>query len=413
MERLRSWWAQINSHLWLLPALLTLAAAGLAILTVRLDQHGFGSSEGDWFILAIGAEGARGVLATIAGSIITVAGVVFSITIVVLQLASSQFSPRALRSFKKDRSNQIVLGVLVGTFTYALLVLRTVRADFDDNSRFVPALSVNIAVLLALISMGALIYFLSHVARSIQAETIIARITADALEVVDRLCPEHLGEGADDDLPGEFGGWDARAVIHAEQSGFLQGVASDRIMQLAEQLDLVLRLEQQIGSFVVEGDALISVLSGAASDVTMDALRKTATFGSERVSFQDVELGLIELTDVAVRALSPGINDPTTAVVCVQRLTEIFTQLGVRRFPSVLRKATDGKVRVIAPRVEFAEMLTRAYGQIRAYGQSDALVAAAIEESLQRVHARVAPERRPAVAMELERTRSARRETHR
>lgn len=406
MERLASWWVRVHSSLWFLPTVLTLAAAGLATLTVWLDQRGFAVPEGSGFILVAGAEGARGVLSTIAGSIITVTGVVFSITIVVLQLASSQFSPRVLRSFTQDRSNQLVLGVFIGTFTYALLVLRTVRSEFADYTRFVPTLSVNTAVLLALVSMGFLIYFIDHIARSIQAETIIARVTADALEVVDRLFPEELGAGADELAALEWLQAAPLTVVTAASSGFLQSIDGQKLMRFAEQHDVVLRLEPRIGAFVIAGDPLMSVIRGRAAGLPIDALRDSAVVGVERTPFQDVERGLIELTDIAVRALSPGINDPTTALVCVHRLTEVFMRLGMRRFPSSVRKDGAGAVRVIAPRTEFGQLLFLAYARIRVYAERSPAVTAALVESLQRLHARLPEARASAVMAELDRMRS-------
>jgi len=407
--RVRSWWTGLRSSLWFLPTLIILSAVGLATLTVWLDQRGQVTPGGRQFILVVGAEGARGVLGTIAGSIITVTGVVFSITIVVLQLASSQFSPRVLRSFTADRSTQLVLGVFIGTFTYALLVLRTVRSEFSDYTRFVPALSVNVAVLLALVSMGFLIYFIDHIARSIQAETIIARVTGDALEVVDRLFPEPLGAPAEVD---EAAYLEAApiAVVYANASGYLQSVDPDSIMRHAVNYDLVLRLERRIGSFVVAGDALISIIGGNPVDLPFDSLRNTVTLGAERTPEQDVERGLIELTDIAVRALSPGINDPTTATVCIDRLTEIFMTLGCRAFPPVTRRAKDGVVRVIAPRAEFEDLVSRAYGQIRVYAASNPAVLSAIEMSLQRLLARLPARRQPPILAEIERTHRTRPE---
>jgi uncharacterized membrane protein len=158
-----------RDSLWFLPALLTLASAVLAFVTLGLD-HRYAAADlrGLQFLFSAGSDGARGVLSTIAGSIITVTGVVFSITIVALQLASSQFTPRVLRSFTEDRANQLVLGVFIGTFTYSLLILRSVRSTADNYNRFIPMISVTCALALCLITIGFLIFFIDHIARSIQ-----------------------------------------------------------------------------------------------------------------------------------------------------------------------------------------------------------------------------------------------------
>ena len=407
MTRVKLSWEHIHSSLWFIPTVLTLSAVGMATLTVWIDQHHFNPSRSSWFILVSGAEGARGVLATIAGSIITVTGVVFSITIVVLQLASSQYSPRVLRSFTGDRVNQTVLGVFIGTFTYALLVLRTVRSEIDDYDRFVPSLSVNVAVVLALVSMGFLIYYIDHIARAIQAETIVARVTHDALQVVEKLFPDELGEdAADGALTHDYGSTTPALVVRADGSGFVQSVDEDSIMAYAEEHDLVLRLEQPIGAFIIDGDPLVAVMH-APPPAAADELRRMIQLGVERTPYQDVERGLIELTDIAVRALSPGINDPTTAVACINRLTEVFTALGRRRFPEAARVGKDGRVRVIARPPQFDRLVRLAYGQIREHGARISTVADRLTGSLERLIARLPPRRHPVLREEIALTRQA------
>ncbi|MBA2243389.1 MAG: DUF2254 domain-containing protein, partial [Gemmatimonadetes bacterium] len=169
LARLTMVWVKVRDSLWFLPALLTLLASGLAMLVVELEKRGvLALGDSDHWLLGGGAEGARGVLSAIAGGLITVTGVVFSVTIVALQLASSQFTPRVLRNFTADRSNQLVLGVFIGTFTYTLLVLRTVRSPTPDQEAFIPRIAVALAVGLVLLSIAFLIFFINHAARSIQ-----------------------------------------------------------------------------------------------------------------------------------------------------------------------------------------------------------------------------------------------------
>lgn len=402
MTRVKLMWERIHSSLWFIPTVLTLSAVALATFTVWIDQHHISRSSSSWFILISGAEGARGVLATIAGSIITVTGVVFSITIVVLQLASSQFSPRVLRNFTTDRANQVVLGVFIGTFTYALLVLRTVRSEIDDYDRFVPSLSVNLAVVLALVSMGFLIYFINHIARAIQAETIVARVAQDTLKVVEKLFPDELGEDAGDGaITHEYAATRPALVVGAAASGFIQSVDEDAIMVYAEEHDVVLRLEQPIGAFIIDGDPLVAVMHAAPPEGAGDELRRMVQLGVERTPFQDVERGLIELTDIAVRALSPGINDPTTAIACIHRLTEIFTALGSRRFPEAARVGQNGHVRVIVQPPQFDQLVRLAYGQIREHGSRISAVTDRLTESLERLIGRLPPGRHPVLREEI------------
>lgn len=395
---------RMRESLWFLPSVLTASGALLAFVTVWLDRQHVLGGRTYWFLFASGAEGARGVLSTIAGSIITVTGVVFSITIVVLQLASNQFTPRVLRSFTENRANQLVLGVFIGTFTYALLVLRTVRSAMEDAELFVPALSVTIALVLALVSIGFLIFFINHIARSIQAEIIIDRVTTDAMEIVDSLFPSRLGEPvsestADDAMSAEP--VDAWCLIFAVDSGYLQAVDEHVVLTLAEEHDLVLKMERRVGEFLIEGDPLAAASRKNLPHDVLGDIRSAFQLGPERTRQQDVERGLIELSDIAIRALSPGINDPTTACACIDRLTQVLTLLSERRFPDTVRAAGDGRIRFIARRPTFDGLVQLAYGQIRHFGASNPAVASRLADSLTRLADRVQPAHRAAVEREL------------
>ena len=212
-----------------------------------------------------GPEGARAVLSTIAGSMITVAGVTFSITIVALTLASQQFGPRLLRSFLRDLGNQIVLGTFVSTFIYCLLVLRTVRGN--DDAQFVPHLAVTLGVLLAMLSLGVLIFFIHHVSMSIQASQIIANVAADLEGAVARLFPERLGHertpvtANTTALPVDFE--ESASAVPADSNGYVQAIDEDALMTLATERDVVLRIDAEPGRFVRCGTALVRVRPGA------------------------------------------------------------------------------------------------------------------------------------------------------
>jgi uncharacterized membrane protein len=185
---------QLRSSYWFVPSVMALLSIGVALGMIVVDQSvGEDGIQGYWWIYAGGPDGARAVLATVAGSIISVAGVTFSIKIAALTLASQQFGPRLLRNFMADRGNQFVLGTFIATFLYCLLVLRTVRSW--EDAEFVPHLSVTLGVLLAVASLGVLIYFIHHIAASIQASNVIARVSGELQAAIDRLFPEDLGHG--------------------------------------------------------------------------------------------------------------------------------------------------------------------------------------------------------------------------
>lgn len=411
MSRIRMLWARISTSLWFIPAVLTLLSVALAVLTIWIDSREVFAR--DSVVFAVGAEGARGVLTTVAGSIITVTGVLFSITVVVLQLASSQFAPRVLRSFTEDRPTQLVLGVFIGTFTYSLLVLRTVRSSADAYDSFIPWLSVTVALLLALVSMGFLIYYINHIAHSIQAEVILHRVTEDALEVVDQLFPETLGEPAEPEAAADLAELPAggAAVVRAERGGYVQAVDERRLLELTEKHDLVLQLQVQVGDFVLEGDALARLWPERADAEVLERLGATLQVGPERTRYQDVERGLVELTDVGVRALSPSLNDPTTAIVCIDRVTQVLARLAARRFPAQARRGEDGRLRVLARAPSFEDLVRLAYAPVTHFGAGIPSVALRLVESLVRLMERCGAERRELLRTQLERTlESARRQ---
>ncbi len=385
LDRLTAFWNEVRDSLWFIPSVFTLGSVGLAILTIQVDVMDVlpTAPAGVWLFSGT-ASGARGVLTAIASGFITVTGVVFSITIVALQLASTQFTPRILRNFTADRANQLVLGIFIGTFTYALLVLRVVRGKGDavtakDVERaaesgqsleaFVPHLSVTVAVVLAIVGIGFLIYFIDHAARSVQASVIIDRVTKDALRTLERRLPQRVGESTD--LSAEAVTPDAQgAVIVSHRSGYIQGVDEDELMKLIHDSGLTLRLDPEIGDYVLPGGALATVWpAGSGSREEVDhGIRTAFVMGHERTNHLDIELGLIELSDIAVKALSPGVNDPTTAILCLDRLAEILLAAGRMEAPHRVRRAHDDSATLILPQVKFDALVETALDEIRHYG---------------------------------------------
>ena len=372
---LRRWWLQIWSSLWFIPALIVVAAVGAAVLLVDLTlPHGEAAAQRWPRLFGAGAEGARGMLTAVATSMITVAGVVFSITIVALSLASSQYTSRVLRNFMSDRTNQTVLGVFLGIFAYCLVVLRTIRGG--DEGTFVPSIAVLGGVALAFVGIGFLVYFIHHIATAIQASHILAAATGETLRAVDRLFPEPLGENPQEVPPGLSGDgheqhW--RPAL-AKSSGYIQLVDDAGLIAFAREHDTVVRMERSIGEFVIQGTALASVEKPAAAE--RDAIEHLAaafTIGRERTVDQDAAYGIRQIVDVALKALSPGINDSTTAVMCVDYLTAILTRVACRHIPSPFR-TQDGILRVIARGPSYAGLVDESFAQIRQHGAGNAAV---------------------------------------
>ncbi|MDQ3702504.1 MAG: DUF2254 domain-containing protein [Chloroflexota bacterium] len=398
MARLGARWLALRDSLWFLPALITVAAAGLAWITVEMDSRMSAAARaGVTLAFGGGVEGARGVLDAISGTMITVTSVVFSLTFVALQLASSQFTPRVLRNFTGDRANQAVLGVFIGTFTYSLLVLRTIRSAVDDGTSFVPSISVGVAIGLALVSIGFLIFYIHHTARTIQASVIIDRTTAETNTLVRRLFPQTIGEPDAEPLAAPVP-VESPAVVTAEHAGYLQAVDSDTLFDRAVEGRLTVRMEPAVGDFVLPGAALASVWpAGAAGDEVVDGIRSAFVLGLERTLQQDVEFGIRQLADIAIKALSPGINDPTTATICIDRLAEVLVNLGTRHAPERARRDDEGRVRFLARETTFVGAVDLAFDQIRHYGVGDAHVVAHLLETLGRIAELVPSALRPAL----------------
>ena len=412
--RLKTLWEQAVASLWFMLAVLTVGGAVLAIVAITLGDSLLRDLDASslWWLFGGGAEGARGVLSAVAGGIITVTGVVFSVTIVALQLASTQLSPRVLRQFMADRVNQVVLGVFIATFTYTLLVLRTVRAATDGDPGYVPSLAVTGAVVLALVSIGFLIYFIHHLADSIQADSVIHRVASDTLHVIDRLHVDERdgarpaagpAEVADREDP------DAERVP-AVRAGYVQHVQEDKLLSLADEHSLVVRVDARVGDFVLPDQPLLSIwprrCDGAPSD---EELRTAIAMGSARTPHQDIGLGVVELMDIAVKALSPSVNDPTTAMLAIDRLGEVLLRLAGEPPHMVLEGENGG--RVLTRRAEFEQAVVQAFAQIRHFGAGNPLVARHVVRVLGEVAALAQPTARAPLARAIERVReSAERE---
>lgn len=380
-----------RTQLWPLPALAVALAVGLGIglpvLDAAVDDQIPDNVAG--LLFGGGPEAARSVLETIAGSLITVTSLTFSLTVVTLQLASSQFSPRLLRTFTRDRFVHATLALFLATFAFSLTVLRSVRTGGGESGSFVPDISITLAFVLAIASVMALVLFLAHLTREIRVETMMRTVHAETTATMDRVFPEDRPARAP--LPGMRGAGVLR--IEAADSGFLTAVDEDALLKAATEAGAVIRVDKQPGSSLIEGVPFATAwpLEPAAlipADQT-DRLRRqinnAVATGFERTSVQDVGFGFRQLVDVAARALSPGINDPTTAVHVLAHLSALLCALPGR--DPVPRTLTDddGRARVQLALPSFEDLLDLAVNQPRLYGARDPAVAERILELLKEV----------------------------
>jgi uncharacterized membrane protein len=404
-----------RSRLWPAPALgvITAVLAGVSIpeLDGALDPHMPRSLAS--YLFGGGADAAREVLGAIATSLITVTSLTFSLTVVTLQLASSQYTPRLLRSFAADRFVQRTLALFLATFVYALTVLRTVRNDNDAGAEFVPQIAVTVAYLLAMASVLALVLFLGHLVRQIRIETMLEHVTGDTEDTARRLL-DPLGEHPDDG-PTPFPPADAESIT-ARSSGFLVEINEQALLAAAIDADAVLWVDRPIGSDIVAnvpvafcwaakplGDSLDDEQVSTISDRVAGAL----TTGNERTATQDIGYGLRQLTDVVVRALSPGINDPTTAVHGLNSCSAILCDLSSYRMGRRILRDDDEVPRLVLARPDLPDLLDLVCDQPQRYGASDPAVLARLLSMLRELAWVVAlPAHRKAIADRLLRLES-------
>jgi uncharacterized membrane protein len=363
---------RLREAYWAVPAGLTAGSLLLSVLLVRVDSR----LHREGFALAFtgGPESARSVLSAIASSMLTLTALVFSVTVIVLQLASTQFSPRVLRTFLDARQNQVTLGVFTGTFVYALAALRTVRGEDGIVDQFVPGVTISAAFALVLVSVGLFVAYIEHITRSIRVATIIDRIAEDTDREI-RSRPSPLPEPVRETLPLRYAGV-SREVL-APRRGVIRAVDHDAVVRaLAEDGDGWCEVTVRVGDFVPEGGvlALIHGFGGSPGQIADRFL-----FGSERTIRGDVTFGFRQLVDIAARALSTGVNDPTTAVQCLDQIHHLLRRLVVLPTPAGVVAGDDGVVRLVHPVVTWPAVLGLALDEIWEAGATSSQVRTRLE----------------------------------
>lgn len=380
--------SKLRESYWFVPTIMALAAVLLAGGMIMLDSYEGSTWMDDvsW-LHAARPDGARQVLSSIGGSMITVAGTVFSVTIAAVVYASGQYGPRLLSNFMSDRGNKLTLGTFIATFLYSLIVLRTIRsAEESGGYGFVPDLSLLVGVGLALCSIAMLIFFIHHVPSKIHINSVIEDIGKRLLHAIDDHFPRFIGSGpaeepapaTDPRIPPAFRA-DAtpeqaahRALVDAKVTGYLQVVDDELLMEQASRRDLVLRLQYQPGDFVHVGRTLVEIWPPErCEEDTASKFREAFGVGSRRTATQDLRFLIDELVEIAARALSSGVNDPFTALTCLDWLSAAIGDLSRRSLPSHLRLDDEGELRVIAHPVTFEQFMDRSFGALAQYCATD------------------------------------------
>jgi uncharacterized membrane protein len=361
----------LRTNLWIVPALEVLIAICLFVGTHEIDKAASrgGLTLPSWMLFG-GADAAREILASLAAAVITVVGVVFSITMVTLTLASTQFGPRMLRNFIRDRGTQFTLGTFVATFVYATLVLISISPN-GHGGDFVPHLSITVSVCLVMVSMGVLIYFIHHTARSIQLPHVIASIATDLSQAI---AAESSHQGSNlqagpsvEELlrrMSESGG-----TVLAPSTGYLQFVQHDTLTALAVRNGAVIRLLYRPGHFLVRAHPLATVWPPAAAESISAALARAHLTGSSRTLAQDLSFAVDQLVEIALRALSPAVNDTFTALTCIDWLGASLCQVTEESQPIRVHRDSHGFVRLITSDVSYRRLTERAFEKIRQAGR--------------------------------------------
>ena len=363
----------LRTTFWLVPTLLVVVAVGLFALTFAVDVAAYhGRLTLPFWIRTGSADAGRQVLIAIAAAIITVVGVVFSITIVALTLASQQFGPRMMRNFVRDTGNQVTLGVFVATFVYAVLALGSITAS--PKGDFVPHLSITVAETLLLVDLAVLIYFIHHIAKSIQLPEVIAGIARDLMGAIDTEFPDHVEDAAPDGLATGSGRSVSEllqaieqrgAVVPAGASGYLQFVGYAQLVDVAMHTDSVIRLHHRPGHFLVEGQPLARVWPHGAAKQVSEQLAKVHITGPHRTTMQDPVFPIDQLVEIAIRALSPAVNDTFTALTCIDWLSAGLSRVSKRELVEGVYRDKFGRVRLIESDPSYARLVNRAFDKVR------------------------------------------------
>ena len=384
----------LRLNLWFVPSLCVLGAIVLAVISARIDRSA-GDGVVEFFSLEIDAESARSFLSALSSSMITLTALVFSITILVLQLASNQFSPRVLRTFLRDRHSQFSLGIFVATFTYSMLVLREVRGAEAPGGAHVPELSVTLAFGLVFLSLAAFVAYIHHVASSIRVSTIVDSIGDETRRLIREIYDHDRSIPARRPLPEG----PPLAVIRAPREGVITLVDRDGLAHDAQQADCVLSVVHHIGDFVPYGGPLVEVHGASAPDASRVLSR--IDLQGDRTMQQDPTFGFRQLVDIAERSLSPAVNDPTTAVEVLNQLHDLLRRIAARPFPTGQRLDREGTLRLIYPVVTWDAYVHLAVDEIRQYGATSLQVMRRLRGMLEDLMTVALDERKAVLEQEL------------
>lgn len=378
MEKLSFFWNELKSTFWFLPIVIIVVAIAIALSLLNLDQNIDMPEFGIWkFIFIESPDSARSVLTTISSAMIGVTGTVFSVTLVALTIASNQFGSRLIKNFMHIRLNQVVLGTYVATFVYCLFVLNAIKEN--DNIDFIPRFSILVALVVATCNIILLVIFIHGIAVMIQADNVIANISASISKDIDTLFPEKIGDEQktlrDDEIDNYKNSYSFKTKIASPRNGYLQYIDGKSLMEKVVKLNGMIELYFRPGYHLVKDEYLATLYTNEELDTDeIKKIQEQFIFGTTRTAQQDMEFSIHQMVEIASRALSPGINDPYTAISCIDYLSSTLSYLSHAQFPSPFRFDEEKKLRVIANTMKFEGLMDASFNQIREYAKGSTIV---------------------------------------
>lgn len=386
MKKLLFFWNELKSTFWFVPVLIILLSILFSIGFVFLDENIEMYKDGlPKYFLVNNPDSARSILSTISGAMIGAAGTVFSVTLVALTLASSQFGPRLIKNFMHVRLNQVVLGSYISTYLYCLLILNAIKES--DSDVFIPSISILMAIILAIFNIILLIVFIHNIAISIQADKVVSDISDFIAKQVVTLFPEKIGEEPESekiiDLDKIRSGFKNTISVKSPKSGYLQYIDNEPLIETVKDLDGVLELYYRPGGYMVENMEIGKFHS--SQELEKEAYEKIIgklVIGKTKTSQQDLEFSIHQMVEIAARALSPGVNDPYTAITCIDNLTATLSYLAQAKFPLKYQFDGDNNLRLISDILDFEGVLDAAFNQIRQFSGGSTAVIIRLMEAL-------------------------------
>ncbi|HSJ69080.1 MAG TPA: DUF2254 domain-containing protein [Anditalea sp.] len=379
-------WEQLKTSFWFIPVVIVVVAIFGSMLLINIDSTYHVEPEGFLgLFITEDVESARQILSTIAGAMLNVTGVVFSITLVALTLASSEFGSRLLRNFMNDRLNQVVLGTYIATFIFCILILRVVKGVEDND--FIPNISIFVAIIISVANIFLLIAYIHHIAISIQADYIITDVGKNLRSSLKTLYPNQIGdenlEQSEVFLKEHIDKIPLKILVPNPKSGYLQVINGESLLSIAKKNNLILESDHRPGDLIVKDMTLVKVHSEKALDEkSFKKISDAFIIGENRTPTHDAEFSIHQLVEIIARALSSGINDPFTAITALDKLTSNLSELASNRFASGFRFDDEGHLRMILNPLTFEGMVNASFNQVRQYSTSNPAVLIRLMESL-------------------------------